>query len=221
MDSLQAAPCPVGWCGSRITSAESEAGLGLPVVGEAPNLVEVMGRQSLAPVGEHAASTDGGKLRRVAHADQSPAVTLDHFDEGVKVVGRMPFRPRRGPLSSRPEATTPATAHPPGHARGAAWPAWWPASPSRRPGRQPPCPTAPARWLVGLVREGPLRHARGRWSCPHRPGRPRAPIALTRSPPRPPRSGCRRRPVAQAPRSPPQNGPTPTGAPPDQARRRW
>ena len=174
MGGLEAPVGGVGLGGGGVAASQLEAGGGLPVVGEAADLLEVVGGEGVAPVGEHAAAADRGQLVGIADADQPPVRCIGQARRAGRDPRWRPSRPRPGPPWCPPAARMPD--------------AVWPAVAVEEPGQG-------GRWAAGLAGEhvgglarrrqpddrcGPGRAGRrcqrGAWSsCRRRRGRRRAP----------------------------------------------
>lgn len=106
MDAVEPAVAVVGGGGVRFAGPEVQAGVCFPGVLEASGCGELDVGDGVAPVGEHAASADGGELVGVADGDESPSVLAYQVDQVGEVVGaghagfvedhRRPHRQRGG-----------------------------------------------------------------------------------------------------------------------------
>jgi hypothetical protein len=77
----------VGVEGAGVAGAQGEGGVGFPAVGEAVDVLEVVGSAGAAELVEHAAAPDGLELAWVADEDQSPLLGLGESNESVEGVG--------------------------------------------------------------------------------------------------------------------------------------
>ncbi len=85
--AVEAVVVVVELCDVGVATAESEAGVAFPVVVEAVDPVEFDGVVGVDEEAEHATSTDGGELHRVADEDDSPALSIGQLCEFGELLG--------------------------------------------------------------------------------------------------------------------------------------